>query len=110
MTATKPATPLPWENTRRDDGKGNWSTNDIGQAVNLGGFIVARTIGHGARQWDDSAYIVHAANAYPRLVEDAKADLAALEWAATHTDGNAVQFRERIEAKRALLRELGELS
>ena len=103
MTATKPATPLPWENTRRDDGKGNWSTNDIGQAVNLGGFIVARTIGHGARQWDDSAYIVHAANAYPRLVEALRDALSALV-----CEGHHEGVSRPVTDGRALLRELGE--
>ena len=103
MTATKPATPGPFraEGTKiKAVSHGQWFT--------VADCRLPKFTQEG--QEGNAEQFVHAANAYPRLVEDATADLAALEWAATHTDGNAVQFRERIEAKRALLRELGELS
>lgn len=55
---------------------------------------------------EDAKFIVHAANAYPKLVE-ALRDLIAVDDSAADTD-HAGRFGGALDPARALLRELGE--
>ena len=116
-TKHKPATALPWEATRRDDPSGkNWICSDVGQAVNLGGLVVTRTLSPAANGFEDAAYIAHACNAYPKLIEALR---SMEQWArdlSEQSDANALDGLERLRREhclqyndaRALLRELGE--
>ncbi len=103
MTATKPATPLPWDNAgstpqQATIDKGNFCIGDCGS-------------GSGAHQ--NAAYIVAACNAFPQLVaalrelhEIDERKLAASE-RRVYKIGHSV-IQERVERNRALLRSLGE--
>jgi len=88
-----PATPLPWANQPGDDSShgvlSNWRGEPFEVAANA-----APT---------DAAYIAHAANAYPRLVE-------ALREASVSINSKVVGYeRERMNRWISLLRELGEV-
>ena len=91
MSAVKhtPATPLPWiaDTHRINDCNGQ----NIARADNQFGDNIDHV--------QDAAYIVHAANAYPRLVEALRLCLA--------TDGHGLSTKGELPA-RALLREFGE--
>ncbi len=98
----KPATPLPWQ---QDD-----DTYILGPD---GSSVLAPTLDGEDRgecyEAQDAAYIVHACNAYPRLVEALGDILAVL----SHDPDNARLARAiygngAADKARALLRELGE--
>lgn len=85
----KPATSLPWS-----AGKYNqWVQSNDGELV----ASVETEHNHGP---ENAAYIAHAANAYPKLVEALK-NIAANEW-----DANGATATGK--SVRALLREVGE--
>lgn len=94
----KPATPLPWHieesSIIRSGGKSLAKTYRGGQ-----GNILADT---------DAAYIVHAANAYPKLIKALRKIIAG--WNAIPEDTQVPDSINdgRVEAAEALLRELGE--
>lgn len=96
-TKHQPATPLPWTQPNRTsmklhpvDGGGRH------------GFVVAT-------QKQDAAYITHAANAYPKLVE-ALRDAILRHQDMKHRLGGEIasSFERANDARIALLRELGE--
>ena len=84
-TKTTPATPLPYITNKREEVA---AANDFR--------TVARCV-HASNAPQDAAYIVHAANAYPKLVEALK------EAIATTSPDSAF-----LESRVALLRSLGE--
>lgn len=64
-TKHKPATPLPWESSRNSSNPHNGSGwRDV---LSTGAEFSPCYVGEGIEA--DAAYIAHAANAYPRLVE-----------------------------------------
>lgn len=86
----KPATPLPWVYPRSTFPFEIFGVNATNQKlVDVGNIWDA----------DDAAYVFHAANAYPRLVEALKARVGATGETEEQALGHAL----------ALLRELGEL-
>jgi hypothetical protein len=90
MTATKPATPLPWTDI---DGLHN---GIVGRSASS--LRVAKEV----KFADDRAYIVHAANAYPELV-------AALRQLVTHMDAIVPATKQNArDNARSLLAKLGE--
>jgi hypothetical protein len=104
MSAQKPATPLPWRHFLQGD-----STRFlVAEQRSPNGRIAAQVpqqLGDGAR--NDAAYIAHAANAYPRLVEA----LRALEQACyVYGQGSQVPDLPVLKQAGALLRELGEVA
>lgn len=102
MTVKKqPATALPWRVT------GLWVGQVGGRAVEVGE-RPEQTLW--LNEAGDAAYIVHAANAYPRLVEQYRDALTLLEgWITKHCPAKyrAVHLAD-LERKRALLTELQE--
>ena len=94
-TKHKPATPLPWTLV-------SWDANKRTKIVEFafrGDYPVnLRGLSTGPEQ-RDAAYIAHAANAYPKLVEALRICAALV-----HSDGEPVCGQK----VRALLRELGE--
>ena len=109
----KPATSLPWEASRRDDKQGNWTDTLIEQAVNYGGLRIARVENPTHQGFVDAVYIVHACNAYPRLVEALRQCCAAIEAAEAYEQERSGELDAMPEPSRdaaeLLLRELGEL-
>ena len=103
MTATKPATPLPWESGMVETEPHCVAFYLITQATNIGGWNVAQTLSNKERDAKDAAYIAHAANAYPRLVEALRDALSALV-----CEGHHEGVSRPVTDGRALLRELGE--
>ena len=99
MTAKhKPATALPWETAVNGEEPPQWDVC----AAN-GGDMVADLMNMPDTGEQDAAYIVHAANAYPRLVEALRNLKEQVECM------NAQQaFGRDYDEARALLRELGE--
>ena len=101
MNTIKPATPLPWARCVR-------SHKSVTGNMNAG--AIPSKVAHVGCS-SDRAYIVHACNAYPRLVED---DSAEAIYAILCSDlGGDIPERilsaqEHIAKRRALLRELGE--
>jgi hypothetical protein len=93
MTKAQPATPLPW----------HYDSETVDVITESGEFIATSLQPDSgvATQWeyDDAAYIAHAANAYPKLVETI-VQLA-------YSDMSAAVMRNRL---RSILRELGEVS
>jgi hypothetical protein len=85
---TRPATPLPW--TFRESGPTKYGV--------LGSVHIPRERSVMSNNRDDAAYIVHAANSYPRLVEALKECVK---------PANPDHAQACIDA-RALLRSLGE--
>ena len=87
----KPATPLPWN--MQDGGRSNLAhveaEADGAQVCSINKKRVA-----------DAGYIMHAANAYPRLVEALRACLIDMQ--------PGVDYADHIVNGHALLRELGE--
>lgn len=114
-TNHKPVTPLPWSYSRR---------GSVGDFRITGGVFLsgeAQTpkvagIAFDVYHEQDAAYIAHAANAYPKLVEalrELQALCDALAFRPPVDDSRAVDrdtrnLRAGLEAPRALLRELGE--
>jgi hypothetical protein len=93
LLSKRPATPLPW------------ITNERTAIVGAEAFCpVAKcdAAEPDAYQAQDAAYIVHAANSYPRLVEALKDILHPITGFHNLTNSNEMAFR-------ALLNELGEL-
>lgn len=86
-----PATPLPWEETF-DTSDETW-----GLCVADGGDVLAQLMNEG-----DAKFALHAANAYPRLVE-------MLTHALDELEAPDISRHWTIENGYALLRELGEL-
>lgn len=96
-TKIKPAAPLPWTRS--------------GQFINARGILdLIAEVMHREGTHQDAAYIVHACNAYPRLVEV----LRELHYRAVYAVGDCRDHSDRgaakvaIDAASALLRELGE--
>lgn len=84
MTANKPATPLPWR------------TNQVAKALGGGAILMLPEV---TLAGQNAAYIAHACNAYPKLVQALRECLGAIsnrECPTTH------------ERSSTLLRELGE--
>lgn len=110
MTKHKPATPLPWTTALTNAGQFIRSNGSNGPH---GYFVEVRQTRTGRDEKADAAYIAHAANAYPRLVEalrkfaratcddDGVADSMPIEDCTELTEGD-------LKAARALLKELGE--
>ena len=111
----KPATALPWTAVK----------SDRGMLVMSGSHVLTGTGRPRSSHWaTDAAYIVHAANAYPRLVEALETVLAHIpesvlrkqEIVCKYPDGALVEagtkeypcFQAEVTKVRALLRELGE--
>lgn len=127
MTTHKPATPLPWvyePNLERGDARTSGYIRErtiTAEYANLGRAVAKAVRFNGSTDQErNAAYIAHAANAYPRLVEALEIALATVE---LYT-GNGAQSQpanwprnsngdidHEVVAKngRALLRELGEL-
>ena len=108
MTAKhSPATSLPWvtEKLRAPNGGTYYrcgSESDSGPVVQVFGTMSGAYDAHA-----NAAYIVHAANAYPKLVEALRETLRdRLTQANLHQLPPGI--RSRLESARALLRELGE--
>ena len=107
MSTPKPATPLPWT---------------VGKTTRIGGVeiqsvdINAGDYAGEAYTPQDAAYIAHAANAYPRLVEALRKSMqhcdqlssTANTIAAKNGLGRKVHPEDFTEHAAALLRELGE--
>jgi hypothetical protein len=107
MTKHAPATPLPWT-FRPDDAETNpyWRGASIWTAT---GACIARlelpnAQGGGAQ---NGAYMFHAANAYPKLVEALRALMKMYESIPVDETGR-LGMRQEWHDARALLRELGE--
>ncbi len=97
--APKPATPLPWIGWTARKHHQVWGDNRnrlIAEVRQLSG-------PNGFESSQDAAYIAHAANAYPKLVEALKGALAALEFNGLLSDQYDAHSK-----RRALLAELGE--
>lgn len=102
MTKHQPATPLPW----KISGLGYLSNNKAVIAATEHVPNLGEQYRHIPMNGVDAAYIVHAANSYPRLIE-------ALQWAHQQMTGRGSALRRRfagqkLDAQTALLRELGE--
>ena len=99
----KPATPLPWRVAS------NISDTRVAGADGIG---VANTGGVSPRREDhaecgaNAAYIVAAANAYPRLVAALSDSLAYIDYVANNGNADADELAKTV---RDLLRVLGEL-
>lgn len=99
-TKHKPATPLPWK-------YGELSQNIIGQR----GQLIAECV---EADFDDAAYISHAANAYPKLVAALRGEYPDQplygQWAQERFESGFAHDRKTYNAEMtyALLRELGE--
>lgn len=115
MTKHKPTTPLPWRVCRMEGGRRLALVNSMGGLITY-----FDTIGE-----DRAAYIAHAANAYPKLVQALRETSARLRGAAhdarqgvSQRSGNPIEvYSERAEewereaiAADALLSDLGEAS
>jgi hypothetical protein len=99
MTKHTPATPLPW--ATRKPAKANIYTLTDNTAA-----IAMATHHHGTqKQFENAAYIAHACNSYPRLVEALREHIAYLGKDVPSYDCGK---RRSYDAARALLRELGE--
>ena len=100
----KPATPLPWAHEQigvSDAGPNGVDVFDIGPVDHEGCMRVrVATVAD-----EDAAYIVHAANAYPKLVEALRSLVKAEE---EYGDQGNVAINEAWMPAAALLRELGE--
>ena len=99
-TKAKPATALPWEHTGTVYGYRGIPYQEI-RGPDVAQYVCSE---HCGIREEDAAYIVHAANSYPKLV----ASLANCVWQmnrATTFDGNTAPF----DSAESLLRELGEL-
>ena len=106
MTTTskiKPATPLPWNSSAPMA-----MDRDMQRAITIaasnpivGVAVMIEFGGPPSKAFDDAAYIVHAANAYPRLVQ-------ALRSVHEAEEGIGETDRPHFVALRVLLRELGE--
>jgi hypothetical protein len=97
----KPQTALPWRVT------GKWGGSVGGTAVEVGERPEQTLwLNHA----DDAAYIVHAANAYPQLIEHYRDALSLLEgWIAHRCPAKyRAEHQADLERKRALLFDLGE--
>ena len=118
MTATKPATPLPWESGMVETEPHCVAFYLITQATNIGGWNVAQTLSNKERDAKDAAYIAHAVNAYPRLVaalfcmNHMGGDERDGYCICPRNDGSATDSKHSSGCAdvRALLRELGELT
>ena len=88
MTKHTPATPLPWSSF----------ATDVHGPVPTERTHTRKTVANCGHAHKDAAYIAHAANAYPRLVEFAQG-VAAM---------NPHPSSDRGNDARALLREIGE--
>ena len=84
----KPATPLPW--------------SSVGPKTAEKTVIMSHSKNLGAFERDDAAYIVHACNAYPKLVE-------AIHMLLQNPSGEYGHHSNAAGAVKQLLRELGEL-
>ena len=126
MTAHKPATALPWEFDAEPGNLSGW----IGQPDTEGreGTVVASPEPHGRmatserknatrvrvldeRSKQDAAYIAHAANSYPKLVNALRDCANAIQEECNAGDHDHPIIRDHARRKdkaRALLRELGE--
>jgi len=95
----KPATPLPWS-VLIEDGR-----NAVCGRVDP---VTGKSIPRGM----DAAYIVHAANSYPKLVEALRQDLKLFDLLAkespARSDDNFAGYVVSADRIRFLLRELGE--
>ena len=101
----KPATPLPW--SQQGDHVVSYGHRLVG-AIADSTQSVYKPLRIGSDHWDagmtDAAYIVHACNAYPRLVEA----LRGIFDADTRADMSLRQKQDARKAAGELLRELGE--
>jgi hypothetical protein len=99
MTAKhSPATSLPWKLKQDKAAPYSGIYTETGKQI---------THENGATSDENAAYIVHAANAYPKLVEALRETLRdRLTQANLHQLPPGI--RARLESARALLRELGE--
>ena len=108
----KPATRLPWLHVvSKSPANPYWRDSSLWAGE---GRVVDMSCPNALAQGDaNAAYIAHAANAYPRLVAALRDTLRALEvehQAALARDAILpADTEQRIEAARALLRELGEV-
>jgi len=94
---TKPATPLPWLRAGRDaDTRGIFLRSDFRKPAAYHVLVM------GAPADQDAAYIVHACNAYPRLVEALRG-----LWSHFKHDGSD-EADALAKSARALLRSFGE--
>ncbi len=95
MTAHKPATPLPW------------AAQPIGVAGKNNDIPISSIEPNvtDATHAQDAAYIAHACNAYPRLVEALR---QALDFIADRSDDLDEGEQHAVGSADALLRELGE--
>jgi hypothetical protein len=96
-TKHKPATALPWQKESPMQGiRGGEGSQHI---------YTAHASGNYKTREQDAAYIVHAANAYPKLVEALR---HAIKEADGYCDDEHGHPANTLDAERALLRELGE--
>lgn len=93
----KPETPLPWA---ADVNNPNWNGDIDSHGTAVRSVSVAR-----AKRDQDTAYITHAANAYPKLVEALKR-AQQREYNSFEPDNQSNVYKEHA----ALLTELGETS
>lgn len=98
----KPATPLPWEH---DSDTPSRNGSPRAMVFPVDDDIDNPTVVAGGIKPENAAYIVHAANAYHRLVSDRARLIEALR---PMIEGTAFITDAQVETARALLRELGE--
>ena len=111
MTKHTPATPLPWNICSNGKAAKNHAFGEANCPTVVGevygrGYPIGRGSSPGSLR--DAAYIAHAANAYPKLVEALR-----LIYTQTYTDADGPELRAQNESNHSraatILRDLGEL-
>jgi hypothetical protein len=103
---TRPATPLPWSLTTKPHSGGVQLEIEAAPGNILKNRLIAVAWPQNGADEKDAAYLLHAANSYPRLVEALRACVGAASKDAVE-DFGAVSNAADIAL--ALLRELGEI-
>ena len=104
-TAHKPATPLPWALTRKPSSGGGQNEIEAAPGNILKNRLIAVNWSYGDADDRNAAYIAHACNSYPRLVEALRNLREAISNVSIPVDSFDALPTQEVDA---LLRELGE--